>query len=224
MPYLQEIFVIKSLNLFSWLCSDSKVMRIILVGSNGTIGSHVATELEKRHEVIRASANKGPLKVNITSASSIRAMYKFVGKFDAVVCTAGTAYFGPFHAMKEKDFYTGIKSKMMGQINLVMLGKNKISEGGSFTLTTGILYRDPIREGTALSMVNNAVHGFVLGASIELKKNVRINAVSPGMVEDSIGPLGSYFPGHIPVPMWRVVYGYLKSVEGFGTGQVIEVV
>jgi len=199
-------------------------MRIILVGSNGTIGSHVAAELEKRHEVIRASANKGPLKVNITSASSIRSMYKFVGKFDAVICTAGTAYFGPFHSMKEKDFYTGIKSKLMGQVNLVMLGKNKINEGGSFTLTTGILYRDPVREGTALSMVNNAVHGFVLAASIELKKNVRINAVSPGLVEDSAGQLSHYFPGHIPVPMWKVVQSYVKSVEGFGTGQVIEVV
>jgi len=198
-------------------------MRIILIGSNGTIGSHVAAELEKRHEVIRASANKGPLKVNITSASSIRSMYKFAGKFDAVICTAGTAYFGPFHAMKEKDFYTGIKSKLMGQVNLVMLGKNKISEGGSFTLTTGILFRDPIREGAALSMINNAVHGFVLGSSIELKKNVRINAVSPGLVEDSAAQLSSYFPGHIPVPMWKVVQGYVKSVEGFGTGQVIEV-
>jgi NAD(P)-dependent dehydrogenase (short-subunit alcohol dehydrogenase family) len=197
-------------------------MKIILIGSNGTIGSHVAEELEKRHEVIRASANKGPLKVNITSASSIRSMYKFVGKFDAVICTAGTAYFGPFHTMKEKDFYTGIKSKLMGQVNLVMLGKNKISEGGSFTLTTGILYRDPVRQGAALSMVNNAVHGFVLGASIELKKGARINAVSPGLVEDSAGQLGAFFPGHVPVPMWKVVQAYVKSVEGFGTGQVIE--
>lgn len=198
-------------------------MRIILVGSNGTIGSHVAEELEKRHEVIRASANKGPLKVDITSAHSIRNMYKFVGKFDAVVCTAGKTYFGPFHLMKEKDFYLGIKSKMMGQINLVMLGKNKIRDSGSFTLTTGITFRDPIREGTGLTVVNNAVHGFVLGASIELKKNVRINAVSPGLVEDSVVQLGLYFPGHIPVPMWKVVQGHVKSVEGFGTGQVIEI-
>lgn len=199
-------------------------MRIILIGSNGTIGSHVAAELEKRHEVIRASANKGPLKVNITSASSIRSMYKFLGWFDAVVCTAGTAYFGPFHSMKERDFYIGIKSKMMGQISLVMLGKNKISEGGSFTLTTGILYRDPVRGGTALSMVNNAIHGFVLGAAIELKKRVRINAVAPGLAEDSAAQLGEFFPGHLPVPMWKIVQGYIKSVEGFATGQIIEIV
>ena len=111
----------------------------------------------------------------------------------------------------------------MGQINLVMLGKTKINEGGSFTLTTGILHRDPIREGTALSMVNSAIHGFVLGASIELKKGIRINAVSPELVEDSATELGPYFPGHVPVPMKDVVQGYLKSIEGFGTGQIIEV-
>lgn len=199
-------------------------MRIIVVGSTGTIGTHVAAELEKRHDVIRASANKGPLKVDITSASSIRTMYRFVDKFDAVVCTAGTAYFGPFHAMKEKDFYTGIKSKMMGQVNLVMQGKNRIREGGSFTLTTGILYRDPVQGGAALSMVNNALHGFVLGAAIELKRGVRINAVAPGLAEASAAQLGAFFPGHVPVPMWKIVQGYVKSVEGFNTGNVIDVI
>ena len=198
-------------------------MRIIVIGSNGTIGSHVAAELDKRHDVVRASARKGPLKVDITNSSSIRSMYKYVGKFDAVVCTAGTAYFGPFYTMKERDLYVGIKSKMMGQINLVMIGKTKINEGGSFTLTTGILHRDPIREGTALSVVNSAIHGFVLGAAIELKKGIRINAVSPELVEDSAAELGAYFPGHVPVPMSRVVQGYLRSIEGFGTGEVIEV-
>lgn len=197
-------------------------MRIILVGAGGTIGSHVAEELEKRHEIIRASANRGPLKVDITSIGSIRSMYKFVGKFDAVICTAGKAFFGPMQQIKERDFYLGIKNKLMGQVNLVMAGRTRINAGGSFTLTSGILYRDPVVGSVSLSMVNNALHGFVRAAAIELNRDVRINAVSPELAEASVAQLGAFFPGHTPVSMPRIVQAYVKSVEGAGTGEIIE--
>ncbi len=124
----------------------------------------------------------------------------------------------------EDDFYKGVKSKMMGQINLVLIGQHYIRNGGSFTLTTGILSDDPIRNGANLTTINAAVNGFVLAASGELvKKGVRINAVSPGLLEDSAEVLGAYFPGHTPVSADKVMDAYRKSVLGMGTGQVIKV-
>jgi NAD(P)-dependent dehydrogenase (short-subunit alcohol dehydrogenase family) len=198
-------------------------MKIIIVGATGTIGKKVTAELSKRHEIIKAASKSGDVKVDITSSQSIREMYKHIGKADAVICTTGNGYFGPFDTMTEEDFYIGIRSKMMGQINLVMIGKEYINDNGSFTLTSGILYKDPVRGGVGLSVVNGALHSFVIGAAIELKRGVRLNVVSPGLVEDSADALGSAFPGHIPATMVNVVTGYLKSVEGFGTGQVIDV-
>jgi len=198
-------------------------MKIIVVGATGTIGSKISAELSKRHQVIRAGSKSGDIKVDITSSASIRDMYKQIGKFDALVNAAGAGHFGPFDSMTEEDFYKGIRSKMMGQINLVMIGKDFVNDNGSFTLTSGILYKDPVRGGVGLSMVNGALHSFVIGASIELKRGVRLNVVSPGLVEDSANDLGEAFPGHTPVTMDRVVSGYVKSVEGFATGQIIEV-
>lgn len=113
---------------------------------------------------------------------------------------------------------------MMGQINLVLYGQHYISHGGSFTLTSGILADDPIRGGAVLSAINGAVNGFVLAASGELvTKAVRINAVSPGMVEDSVEELAPFFPGHTPASMPRVIDAYIKSVEGIRTGEIIKV-
>ena len=198
-------------------------MKIILVGATGTIGQHLYTELSKRHEVIRASKNKGEVKVDITSRDSIEAMYKEIGPFDALISVTGGAYFGSFEAMTEESMYQGIRSKMMGQINLVLSGRLYVRDNGSFTLTSGILSEDPIRNGTALSMVNGAVNGFVIGAAVELPKGVRINVVSPGLVEDSVDALGAAFPGHVPVPMEKVVKAYQKSAEGVLNGQIIKV-
>ena len=116
----------------------------------------------------------------------------------------------------------GIRKKMMGQINLVMIGKEFIHDNGSFTLTSGILAEDPIPKGTGFSMVNGALHGFVTGAAIELSRGIRINVVSPGVVEDA-EELFPFFPGHNPVSMERVVSGYVKSVEGKINGEIIRI-
>ncbi|MBY0435856.1 MAG: short chain dehydrogenase [Cyclobacteriaceae bacterium] len=198
-------------------------MKIIIVGATGTIGKVVTTELSKRHTIVKAATKNSDVKVDITSIESIKEMFRQVGSFDALISATGSAHFGLFDTMTEADFYKGIKSKMMGQINLVMVGKDFITDNGSFTLTSGILHKDPIRNGVGLSFVNGALNSFVTSAAIEMKRGIRINVVSPGLVEDSYAALGAAFPGHIPVSMPRVVQGYLKSVEGFGTGQLIEI-
>ena len=124
--------------------------------------------------------------------------------------------------MTDADFRIGIDSKLMGQVNLVLIGQHYIRPNGSFTLTSGIVNEDPVKLAAALSAVNGGLDGFVKGAAIELEQNVRVNVVSPGVVEDSPGYF-PYFPGHIPVTMDRLVQAYLKSVLGFGTGLVIKV-
>jgi NAD(P)-dependent dehydrogenase (short-subunit alcohol dehydrogenase family) len=103
-----------------------------------------------------------------------------------------------------------------------LIGQHYINPKGSFTLTTGILAEDPVYKGSNLSMVNGGINSFVIAAAIELENNVRINVVSPGVVEDSTH-LFSFFPGHIPVQMDNVVAAYVKSVEGFITGKIIRV-
>lgn len=197
-------------------------MKIILVGSTGTIGKRVAEELSKRHQVINASRTNADIKVNIEAPSSIESMYKKVGKFDAVINATGEAYFGPLKNATDADFRKGINSKLMGQVNLVLIGQHYINAKGSFTLTTGVLAEDPVYNGSNLSMVNGGINSFVIAAAIEMENDVRINVVSPGVVEDAPHYF-PYFPGHIPVSMDNVVAAYIKSVEGFITGKIIKV-
>lgn len=199
-------------------------MKIVLVGATGTIGQHVKEELAKRHKVISASIRKGEVKVDITSKDSIKAMFEAVGRFDALVVAAGGAHVGPLAEMREEDFYKGIKSKMMGQINLVLIGQHYIKDQGSFTLTSGILSEDPIRYGVNLTVVNSAINGFAIAAANELlSRGIRINVVSPALLKESVPVMGELFPGHSTVANESVVRAYVKSVEGVRTGEIIKV-
>ena len=198
-------------------------MKIIVVGATGTIGSAVTEELEKRHDIVKVGQSHGDINVDITDSASIQQMYEEVLTFDAVVSATGSAYFGPFDEIDEEQFNLGIRSKLLGQINLVLLGLEYIDDGGSFTLTSGILSEDPVPGGAMLSMVNAAIDGFVTGAAIELPRGIRLNSVSPEVVQESMDKLGAYFRGHNPVPAEKVALAYSKSVEGKLTGKTFRV-
>lgn len=195
-------------------------MKIIIIGASGTIGKHVAASLEKEHEIIRVGSKSGDIHADITSPASIKQLFEQAGPFDALVSTAGDAHFGPLKTMTDKEFSVGLNSKLMGQINLVLIGQHYIKPKGSFTLISGVLSQDPVLSGANPAAVNGAVESFARAAAIELENGVRINVVCPTVVEESPGYF-PYFPGHLPVPMKKVIYAYHKSILGAGTGQVI---
>ncbi|PAU95331.1 short chain dehydrogenase [Aliifodinibius salipaludis] len=199
-------------------------MKILLIGGTGTIGSVVANRLKDDYELVIVGHSSGQLQTDITDPNAIESLFKNVGNVDAVVVTSGSAPMKPIDELTNDDFLEGIKSKMMGQINVALTALDYLNEGGSITLTTGILSHDPIPQGSVLSTINNAVNGFVIGSYGEfLQHGIRINAVSPALVEDSAEALGEYFPGHTPAKMEHVVNGYEKSLGTYITGQIIDI-
>lgn len=196
-------------------------MRIIVVGGAGTIGTPVVELLSARHDVVVAGRHSGELNVDIGSSDSVRSMYRRIGSFDALACAAGEAHFGPFETLTEKELELGIQSKLLGQIRLVLLGRSLISEGGSFTLISGYIFDDPIPEATSFAVANGGVEGFVRAAALSLERRVRINAVSPGMSQDSYEQFGPFNPGCAPVAMLQIAHAYQRSIEGWRTGEII---
>ena len=45
----------------------------------------------------------------------------------------------------------------MGQVNLALAARDRLSDGGSITLIAGVLSRQPIAAGSSASMVNGAI-------------------------------------------------------------------
>lgn len=196
-------------------------MKILLVGAEGDIGKTVCEELGTRHDIIKAGRTRGDVLVDMADRASVDAMYAKIGPVGAVVVTAGDVHFGLLEDYNEDTFMLGLRNKVMGQVNLVLGGFDHVVEGGSFTLTSGVLDRDPIRMGASAATANGAIGGFVVGAAIEMPRGQRINVVSPGLLDASVPRYGEWFPGHDPVSSKRVGLAYAKCVEGAITGQVV---
>ncbi len=196
-------------------------MKILIIGGNGTIGRKVATYFQSKYDVIIGGRTKGDVLIDIADSDSIKSALDQTGSLDAIICIAGEAKWDDFDRLSEDDFYIGIRSKLMGQVNLVRIGKNHLNPNGSITLSTGILADDPVVKTTSAAMVNGAIHSFVKAADLELENGIRINAVSLGLVEDAYEKYKDYFPGHNPIPMKKAVNAYAKSVEGKSRGKII---
>lgn len=196
-------------------------MKIILIGASGDVGQAAYDELSRRHNVVCAGRSTGDVTVDIGDRHSIEAMYDTVGAFDAVVCAAGHVHFAPLADHSDATMRVGLENKALGQINLVLAGMSRIADGGSFTLTSGVLDRDPVIAGTGAAVANGALAGFVTGAAIELPRGLRINAVSPGVLAASEHRYGAFFPGHERVSSEKVGRAFAKCVEGANTGQVV---
>ena len=194
-------------------------MKILLIGANGTVGSAVKAELAQRHEVISIGRNSGDFQVDISDSTSIRKLFEQTGNFDALICAAGSVNFVALGEMQDSDFELGLRDKLMGQVNLLLIGREYANDGASFTFTSGILNRDPIRTGASAALVNGAIDGFVKAAAIELPRGLRVNSVSPTVLVEAMGSYAPYFRGYKPVTGADVALAYAKSVEGLQTGQ-----
>ena len=198
-------------------------MKILLIGASGDVGKAAFEELSARHEIITAGRSSGQLSVDLAKPESVEDMYRETGPLEAVVSAAGEVEFGRMSDMTLDRFRFGLENKVLTQINLVLAGLRAVNEGGSFTLTSGILDRDPVLMGAGAATANGALAGFVKAAAIDLPKSLRINVVSPGLLEVSSGQYGALFPGHELVSSRRVGLAYAKCVEGANMGQVVTV-
>lgn len=197
--------------------------KILLVGASGTLGKAVAAHLRQQHEVIGASRSDAAHPVDLADERSVSALLHAVGPVDAIVSTTGNVHFGPLTQMTAAQFNQGLQDKLLGQVRLALLGQHHLNDGGSITLTTGILSEQPIAQGANATAVNAAVEGFARAAALELPRGLRINVVSPNVLAEAWDAYADFFPGFEPVTAARAAIAYQRSIDGIANGQVFKV-
>ena len=194
-------------------------MRVVVIGATGTIGTAIGQALTPRHQVIPVSRH-AEHTVNLEDPDSIAQMYRAVGRVDAVVCAAGEARFAPLAQLTDEDFAFSVRSKLLGQVNVIRLGLAQVADGGSITVTSGIVATRPSPGSGAVSLVNAGLEGFVRAAALEAPRRIRVNVVSPPWVTETLQALGMPLAGGLPAA--TVAQAFIRSLESTQTGAVLE--
>jgi NAD(P)-dependent dehydrogenase (short-subunit alcohol dehydrogenase family) len=194
-------------------------MKIVVIGSTGTIGTAVVRALVGRYEVIGASRHGEP-KVDLADPSTVAALFRAVPEIDAVICCAGSAAWKPLAQLTDEDFASSLNNKLMGQVRLARLAMTHLRDAGSITLTSGVLAQKPMPSSAAVALVNAGLEGFVRAAALEAPRGIRINVVSPPWVTESLQKNKMEVEEHLGADV--VAKAYVAAVEGRHQGAVLD--
>jgi NAD(P)-dependent dehydrogenase (short-subunit alcohol dehydrogenase family) len=164
------------------------VSKILVIGAAGLIGKDVVKTLGES-ECIRASRSSDE-RVDISDPKSIAALFARIGMVDGIICTGGAARFKPWSELTDEDWTFSLANKLLGQVNVVRYGLKSVRPGGAITLTTGLASQYPSPGSAIITTVNAAVEAFVRAAAAEPSISVRVNAVSPGWVSETLQAMG----------------------------------
>ncbi|QXJ23002.1 short chain dehydrogenase [Actinomadura graeca] len=188
-------------------------MRIVVIGATGTIGAAVVRLLEKRHEVVRVS-RRGPVRADLEDPASIDALFETVHDIDAVVCCAASVALTPLDS--DADVIAGLRGKLFGQVHLLRRAVDHVRDGGSVTLTSGVIDR-PTPGASFGALANAGLEAFVRAAADEMPRGMRVNAVGPGWVAETLEALGR--DAATGTPAADVALAYAEAVEGDAQGR-----
>jgi NAD(P)-dependent dehydrogenase (short-subunit alcohol dehydrogenase family) len=164
--------------------------RIVVFGATGTIGQSVVKDLAQENEIIRVGHQGGDWQVDLADKASIEGLFKALGKVDHIISAAGAAAFGPLSKDNDEVWDLSLSNKLMGQINLVRVGMEHLRDGGSITLTAGILSRNPGPGTSAITTANAGLEAFAMAAALEAPRGIRVNVVSPGFIKETAEKMG----------------------------------
>jgi NAD(P)-dependent dehydrogenase (short-subunit alcohol dehydrogenase family) len=193
--------------------------KIMVIGASGLLGSNLVRLLKVHSEVMEVSFTGSGLTTDIADSQSLKRLFNTVGPVDGIACVAGMVHFVPWAQATDLDWSHGLANKLMGQINIVRLGAALVRDGGAITLTTGVLAQHPMPGSCIVTTVNCAIEGVVRAAALELGSRIRINAVSPGWVAETMQAMGNDATQGLPAA--DVARHILQQLEFGATGSVL---
>ena len=194
--------------------------KIVVVGATGRLGRVVVGGLND-YEVVRAGRSGPDLKIDALDFESVSDVFASVGTFDGLISCIGGTPFKTFEKLTMEDFALGLSKKCFSQLNLAKAAIPYLTENGSITLTSGIIGDEPILAGSCAAAANGALNMCVSTLAAEYAGKLRINIVSPSIIEDSVEDYGMLFDGFEPTSKKRIVEAYRRTISAPISGRVL---
>lgn len=191
-------------------------MKIAVIGGTGTVGTGIVNLLKKEYEVISTGKTRGDFNVDLLDPKSIQRFFNEVKDLDGIISTIGDGKMGTLQEMKSDDFNHAFQSKIVANVNLFQEVTKHLKDGSFMIVTSGIAATNPIPGASTLSAACAAIEAWVRSASVEETNGIRINAVSPAFVKETMELFGMDSSTGISAHDTARVYQYLIDNKADG--------
>lgn len=172
--------------------------RVLVIGGSSGLGLAIAvatadagaavTIASRNREKLTAVATKlsGAVDTAVLDTGDNGLLEGFFEKqmgWDHVVVSAAQTKVGSIRSLSITDARAAMESKFWGAYRVARVAR--INDGGSLTLVSGFLSERPSATAVLQGAINAALEALARGLALELAP-VRVNAVSPGMIETPI--------------------------------------
>ncbi len=170
--------------------------RILVIGGSSGIGLAIAaatagasvTIASRNQEKLTAVTTKlsGAVHIAVLDTGDNGLLERFFGNqmtWDHVVVPAAQTKVGSVRSLSLTDAKAAMESKFWGAYRVARMAR--INDGGSLTLISGFLSERPSATAVLQGAINAALEALARGLALELAP-LRVNAVSPGMIETPI--------------------------------------
>lgn len=225
---------------------------IIVTGASSGIGKATAIECsrmgatvvvtgrneERLNQTLAELEGDGHLAIvaDLSTEEGINVLVDQCPQIDGLVNNAGSTIMVPTQFISREKLMQVLEVNTVAPIMLTqqLLKKKKLGKGASVVITDSISGVKIASPGNVLySTSKSAINGFVKNAALDLaSKNIRVNAVCPGMIDTHILDNGSVTAEDVEADMkkyplrrygkpeevaYAIIY-FLSDASGFTTG------
>ncbi|EMN7213436.1 SDR family oxidoreductase [Vibrio vulnificus] len=159
---------------------SDKTVYVVLGGTSG-IGAELAKQLESDHTIVHVASRQTGL--DISDEKSVYHYFETIGAFDHLIVTAGSyAPAGKVVDVEITQAKYAFDTKFWGAVLAAKHGARYLKQGGSITLTSGMLSRKVVANTYVKAAINAAIEATTKVLAKELAP-IRVNAVSPGLTK-----------------------------------------
>ncbi|EGR0058441.1 TPA: SDR family oxidoreductase [Vibrio vulnificus] len=213
---------------------SDKTVYVVLGGTSG-IGAELAKQLESDHTIVHVASRQTGL--DISDEKSVYHYFENIGAFDHLIVTAGSyAPAGKVVDVEVTQAKYAFDTKFWGAVLAAKHGARYLKQGGSITLTSGMLSRKVVANTYVKAAINAAIEATTKVLAKELAP-IRVNAISPGLTKteaykgmnaDDRDAMYQRTQSHLPVgkvgEASDIAMAYLFAIQNsYMTGTVIDV-
>jgi 3-oxoacyl-[acyl-carrier protein] reductase len=171
----------------------------VVIGGASGLGAAIAVALAGEGWAVTIGdrdIDSGAAPVDVTDEDSVAALLESVEDLDLVVNCAGVSTLGLVTELDAEEFRRVVDTCLTGAFLVIKHAGQRVRPGGSIVSLSSLNARQP---GTGMSAYCAAKAGLVMlteVAALELApKGIRVNTVSPGLVETPLTAPALEIPG-----------------------------